>query len=209
MAILNGCFHYHSVDVLTVPQPLLNNAMLDAGDAQICHSAGSADVNDLMHPSCAHECFGIDSIVRAHASASPHGAPNATCTDLEPRLQLLELLYCAGGAAVHVLGRQASLVVGKAQQSFVDGVLRQLLAPALAGPPVASLAVAVNLHKRMASFNVVYRTCASACRCRCRLGQCGRGDFRVDGGLIIVSEIVRQTQLSGNARAKRRQRKLQ
>ena len=70
----------------------------------------------------------------------------ASRAHLKPGLEALQLCDGAVGAAIHVAGQQAAVVVGKAQESLVHAFQRQLLAPALAGAPVAALAVPVHLH---------------------------------------------------------------
>ena len=66
-------------------------------------------------------------------------------TCLEPGLEALQLLDGPRGPPIHIAGQQAAVVVGKAHERLVHALQGQLLAPPLAGLPVAPLAVAVHL----------------------------------------------------------------
>lgn len=73
-------------------------------------------------------------------SGAPHRA------HLEPGGELLELREGAPEASINIRRAQAGLVVGEAQQRFVDGLWLQRLAPPLARAPVAPLARPVHLR---------------------------------------------------------------
>ena len=60
---------------------------------------------------------------------------------LKPSFKRLQLRQCTPRPQVHVPSPQARLIVGKAHQSAVHRIGRQLLAPALAGAPIAPLVV--------------------------------------------------------------------
>ena len=65
---------------------------------------------------------------------------------LEPLLQALELGNGPSGASINSCWAEAGFIVSEPDQSLAHCILRQLLTPPLAGPPVPVLVVPVHLY---------------------------------------------------------------
>ena len=111
---------------------------------------------------CASPCIQAERSREEAAACSPQPI-EASRPYLEPGLEPLQLLDGSQAASIHIAGQQAAVVVGKAHEGLVHALQGQLLAPPLAGLPVASLAVAVHLRPHASVPGFCFLSC-------CRVG---------------------------------------